>query len=165
MVRSCYYWVTFWKTKAWSFIFNRATLSSFAIMEFKQKNIQLKEAGTSTYYLKTSVCLKMKFLSHFLGRKPPYKKYLLCLSWVFFVLKLVIFPFLVVVSVSYCICCSLFYMEITVRVWTSSHQDLDRFYLHLTVFFLYNTLSSSTAKEKVVIVVFRSNVERRPLFN
>ena len=47
---------------------------------WKQRKIWLKETGTSTYNLKTMVCLKIKNLSYFLGRKSSYKKVFVVLN-------------------------------------------------------------------------------------
>ena len=59
---------------------------------------------------------------------------------------------------------SLFQMRITASVSKSSHQDFGLWYLHLPI--LLHALSSSTVKEKVVVVaVFRSKLDHRPLFN
>ena len=61
---------------------------------------------------------------------------------------------------------SLCHMKSTASVTENSHQGRCRCYLHLPIFLLIHTVSSSTGKWKVVLIFFfLSKLEHRPLFN
>ena len=61
---------------------------------------------------------------------------------------------------------SLFHMKITASVTKSSHQDCGRRYLHLPIFFLYILYPVLLENKKVVVIaVFLSKLDHRPLFN